>query len=422
MKVYEDFETKRNKEDEQKVLDTIKTNTTQFIKQILKQKNFGRYSCTCPFHHSHDGDFSFDKKTGMWRCWGKCDDIYSNSITVVACLYNDLTLKEYKNLDTQKRHYLYAKAFNFLKGWIETGDLVYSEILDRDENLEKAIAKVKKIDKSNTDEVLKAEFNLALASTNTQVKDYADKYFIKAHPNNAYPYLETYNLIYAKSNARLINEGRFNKEAIKEYGIYTYCDNENMPRFLRNFYFYPIYDENAVLVASQGRKFKHIKDSSRFSIPKMYNPKGFSKNKVLFGLTNVLKRYGNKFVFDSFCKSHLELLHPLKEITIHEGPADTVKAFEHGYLNSVSLMGKTISDEQISLLKKVLSPDGRVIVFLDADDPGLEASKVVVARLLEAGLTVYEGRMTTGEKDVGESTKENFFKSLGQIKKVSLSQ
>ena len=106
---------------------------------------------------------------------------------------------------------------------------------------------------------------------------------------------------------------------------------------------------------------------------------------------------------------------------LHEGPADTVKAFEHGYNNSVSLMGKTISDEQIALIKKVLSPDGRVVVFLDADEPGQEASKIVVRRLLESGLkNVYVGTMRTGEKDVGESTKEDFYKSLSMVEKVCL--
>ena len=93
-----------------------------------------------------------------------------------------------------------------------------------------------------SEDKLNAEFNLALAKTNTQVKDFADKYYIKDHPREPYPYLKTYDLIYSKKSARLIKEGRFNELAIKEYGIYTYCDNENMPRFMRNFYFYPIYD------------------------------------------------------------------------------------------------------------------------------------------------------------------------------------
>ena len=419
--IYEDYETKWNKEDEEKILNVIKTNTVKFIKEILHVKNQGRYSCICPFHHSHDADFSFDRNTGMWRCWGKCDDIYNNAITVTACLYSGLTLKEYKKLETGKRHYLYAKAYNMLKAWIDTGDIEINLEDEVDENLKKAISKVKEEDSQCSEERLNAEFNLALAKTNTQVKDFADKYYIKDHPREPFPYLKTYEYIYSKNNARLIKEGRFNERAIKEYGIYTYCDNKDMPRFMRNFYFYPIYDENARLVASQGRKFKHIKDSSNFTIPKMYNPKGFSKNKVLFGLTNVLKRHGNKFVFDSFCKSHLELINPLEEITLHEGPADTVKAFEHGYNNSVSLMGKTISEEQIALIKKVLDPRGRVVVFLDADEPGLEASKIVVSRLLDAGLkNVYVGHMTTGEKDVGESTKEDFYKSLSMVEKVSL--
>lgn len=420
-KIYEDYETKWNKEDEEKILNVIKTNTVKFIKEILHVKNQGRYSCSCPFHHSHDADFSFDKKTNMWRCWGKCDDIYNNAITVVACLYNGLTLKTYNQLTKSERHYLYTRAFNMLKSWIDTGDIEINLEDEIDINLKKAIERVSKSESMLSEEKLNAEFNLALAKTNTQVKDFADKYYIKDHPREPYPYLKTYDLIYSKQSARLIKEGRFSELAIKEYGIYTYCDNENMPRFMRNFYFYPIYDENACLVASQGRKFKHIKDSSTFSIPKMYNPKGFSKNKVLFGLTNVLKRYNNKFIFDSFCKSHLELINPLKEIMLHEGPADTVKAFEHGYNNSVSLMGKTISDEQIALIKKVLSPDGRVVVFLDADEPGQEASKIVVRRLLESGLkNVYVGTMRTGEKDVGESTKEDFYKSLSMVEKVCL--
>ena len=414
----EDFETKWNKTDEEKILNAIHSNTVRFMTEILHVKNRGKYSCTCPFHHSKDPDFSYDRKTGMWRCWGKCDAIYNNGITVVACLYNGIDLHQYNKLKKTEKHYLYTKAFLLLKNWIDNGDVGISLEDDVDENLKNALLRIKDSESLDEQEKMKSEYNYALATSNFQVKDYADKYYIKDHPEDLYPYLTVRGILYSKDKARLIKEGRFSKEAINEYEIYTYYDNKEMPRFIRNFYFYPIYDENGVLVASQGRKFKSIKDSSNFSIPKMYNPKGFSKNKVLFGLAQVLKRLGNEFVFKSYCNNELKLIHKPREIMIHEGPADTVKAFEHGYNNSVSLMGKTISDEQIALIKKVLSDDGRVIVFLDSDEPGKNASKNVCKALLDAGLNVYVGNMITGEKDVGESSKENFWESYKKVTKV----
>ena len=89
-----------------------------------------------------------------------------------------------------------------------------------------------------------------------------------------------------------------------------------------------------------------------------------------------------------------------QEITVVEGVFDAIKAGN----NSVPLLGSTLSEES-KLFQKIALYDTPVYLALDYD---AEAKSIrMIKKLLNYGIEVYKVD-TTGFKDVGEMTKEQF--------------
>ena len=113
----------------------------------------------------------------------------------------------------------------------------------------------------------------------------------------------------------------------------------------------PIHDEAGRLVAYAGRSLDGSEPRYRF-------PKGFVKSAILFNL----------YRFSS------------DEVVIVEGFFDCLNVWQAGYQNVVALMGSSLSEAQ----EKLLSRFKRIILFLDGDAAGRNATKLIADRLVRS--------------------------------------
>ncbi len=128
---------------------------------------------------------------------------------------------------------------------------------------------------------------------------------------------------------------------------------------------FPLHDRFGRVVAFSGR----IYDNSNMS--KYMN----TKETNIFKKGHCLYNYYN-------CK---EYVRKEKSVIIMEGFMDVIRASTIGIKNTVALMGTALTDEQISLIKKLSL---NVYLCLDGDDPGQVATMSVGEHLENAGLTV----------------------------------
>lgn len=75
-----------------------------------------------------------------------------------------------------------------------------------------------------------------------------------------------------------------------------------------------------------------------------------------------------------------------KEVIIVEGPWDVMKLWQAGFKNAVALLGVSISQNQMELLKR----NKHIILFLDGDDTGISAAKKLQKKLGPDRTSIYQ--------------------------------
>ena len=132
--------------------------------------------------------------------------------------------------------------------------------------------------------------------------------------------------------------------------------------FLRGRIAFPIHDELGYLVAYAGRSVDGHE-------PRYLFPPGFRKSQVVFNLHRALEpaaRQGSLAI-------------------VVEGFFDCLKVHQAGYGNVVSLMGLSASSRQSELLRTYFR---ELVLMLDGDEAGSQASRVLAQRLPTARVAV----------------------------------
>lgn len=111
----------------------------------------------------------------------------------------------------------------------------------------------------------------------------------------------------------------------------------------------PIHDEGSRLVAYAGRSVDGAK-------PRYRLPAGFMKSAILFNLHRVSS----------------------DEVVVVEGFFDCLNVWQAGHQNVIALMGCSLSAQQ----ERLLSRFKRIILLLDGDDAGVQATRVIADRLV----------------------------------------
>ena len=444
-----------------------------FMFEILGEKPVTKWSCCCPFHHSHTDDLHYNPKTGLWKCFGKCNTCFGDCILIAAMLGNDLDKDTWDKLPKKQRGKIYENTVMKLLEWIGGQKVDLSQIKDESIVFRSTSAGMTEEQIQESENFMKDYFPISV--------NYREKFakfcgwFLKKKAEQVM-LKEAFQVL--SRTSRRSTWDRFEEQSIKDFGIFdvvtkewqdkvyerslevlklsktNYPDRQSVakkvdsyiekitkelldekdeskkegirkriekykliktnllleegPKYLQNFHLYMIYDDTYRLVSFQGRLTKEAEKEGEVK-NKAYNLPNFQKQNYIYGLNVVLRKHSED-------PRYLPKEHCLDEISLHEGPADAIKAHEFGYSYATSLLGLNISSVQIELIKKYLKEDGKVIIFLDNDEAGKKASKEIAEELKKNGITCYIAR-TTINKDVGSATKEEFWESLKNAEK-----
>ena len=95
--------------------------------------------------------------------------------------------------------------------------------------------------------------------------------------------------------------------------------------------------------------------------PRYLWPKGFTKNRVVYGLREALAGPKNR------------------PLIVVEGPFNVYHLFQAGFTNTVAVFGSTLSDEQARILIKTGRP---IVLFFDGDEAGQAGMQLAARKLI----------------------------------------
>ena len=144
---------------------------------------------------------------------------------------------------------------------------------------------------------------------------------------------------------------------------------------MRNRLVFPIRDEEGILVGFGARRLTEVPGSPKY----INSPTSelYRKNELLYGLNIARKAIREKGY-----------------AILVEGYKDVLAMHAAGFGNTVALCGTALCDGHIALLKKYTS---RVLVMLDADTAGRNASEKAVSLLRMQGIRAYGVELPEGE-------------------------
>ncbi|WP_347938155.1 DNA primase [Mycoplasma feriruminatoris] len=135
--------------------------------------------------------------------------------------------------------------------------------------------------------------------------------------------------------------------------------------YFSNRIIFPIKDENNRVIGFSGRSFTKDND------PKYLNTKEnkvFKKSHLAYNISSALK-----------------ISRTLKKIIVLEGFMDVISLSRIDINNTIALMGTSLSNYHINLFKK---NNLDVLLFLDGDDPGIQANIKIAHQLLKEKINV----------------------------------
>ena len=240
-----------------------------------------------------------------------------------------------------------------------------------------------------------------------EINDTVNKYFKNNLFSNdgkqAIKYLNDRSIdkdIINEFNIGLSTNNKLNKLLDKKYNINDLIDldivkeiNGNIYDTFQNRIIFPIIDENNNVVGFSGRKYlsDDIKDNT---LSKYSN----SKETIVFKKSGTFYNINNSLI--NIKKS--------KEIIITEGFMDTIRMSSIGYKNVVALMGTAFTKDH---LDKIIKYKCKVVLNLDQDDPGVNATLSIGEELIknniEVSVIVFEDYKDSDEFIVGRG-KEAF--------------
>ncbi len=177
---------------------------------------------------------------------------------------------------------------------------------------------------------------------------------------------------------KLLKSKSYTEDKLFELGLINESSQRAYDFFTKRITF-PLWDKDGHIVGFSARIYRNEKDTSKYMN---------SKETIIFKKGETLYNYHK--AKDSAKKE--------KEIIVVEGFMDAIRCAANGITNVVALQGTAMTNEQISLLKKLRV---RVTLCLDNDNAGLIATISNGEELIKNGLEVNVIRLS-GEKDPDE--------------------
>lgn len=319
---------------------------SSYLPVIQKGKN---YVAVCPFHDDHSPSLVISKERQIFNCF-TCRT--GGNVFSFVMKYENVGFLEAVKIVADKIGYSLANI-NFQ----ESVDSKYKkeyEIMEiakkfyvNNMNTELGIEAKGYLQKRGITDAIIKEFNIGLAT------------------------IEKDNLY------KLLTSKKYNIEDLEDLGLIN-KSGINVYDTFSNRIIIPIEDLKGQIVGFTGRIF-HGEDLAKYINTK--ETVIFKKSQLLFNYHNARDEIRNQ-----------------KQVLVVEGNMDAIKVSASGIKNVVALMGVALSSVQIDFLKKLRVP---VVLILDNDNAGLDATVKLGEILLEAGIDVRVVRLS-GAKDPDE--------------------
>lgn len=299
----------------------------------LNEKN----KALCPFHDDHSPSFSVHPDKQIYKCFS-CGE--SGNVITFVQKYNGVSFEEALKIladrvgiklnvkSPVKKNSAYQKFYEIN----DTALKFFKNNLISNEGREA----LKYLGDRNIDKDIINEFNIGLA-TNNKLTDLLSK--------------------------------KYDVNDLIEVDICKSINGKTYDTF-QNRIIFPIIDEDNNVIAFSGRKYlsDDLKDNTLSKYSNSRETNIFKKSGTFYNINNALINIKKS-----------------KEIIITEGFMDTIRMSTIGYKNVVALMGTAFTREH---LDKVIKYKCKVVLNLDQDDPGKNATLSIGEELIKNNIDV----------------------------------
>lgn len=342
---------------------------TLISEYIPLKKSGSNFKTNCPFHQEKSPSFVVSPERQIWHCFGcgKGGDAFS-------------FLMEYENMDFPEALRVLAKK---------------AGVKLRESGFQKGVFSEKeKIYKINSQA---AKFYNFILTKHAIGKD-ALTYLVKKrglNPNLIDNYLIGFSPHDNSLSNYLIEKKDCKKEDLLTAGL-SYIKDGKLVDFFRGRIMFPLTDHRGNIVGFSGRS---LVDTAQSKYINTKETVVYHKGSLFFGLDRArdeIKKKGSAIIV--------------------EGEFDALSAYKNGIKNIVAIKGTALTENQANLLSRFTK---KVILCLDQDEAGFEATKRSLPFLEKSGMTI--DIITLSEKDPDEELKKSpagFKKALAKAQGI----
>jgi DNA primase len=340
------------------VVDEVKSriDIADLVGEQVPLKRAGRnFSGLCPFHSERTPSFIVSPERQTWHCFGACatgGDVFT------------FVMKR-ENID-------FGEALRMLA---QRAGVMLAERRDPQED-----EREQRLLQAN--EAAAAFFHNALlhAKQGTGARDYLQQRGLDAET------IEAFQLGYSPDSwdalrQHLVERG-FDEAELLAAGLLVESDRGGYDRF-RNRLMFPIRDERGRVVGFGARQLATESNTPDTGAKYINTPQSpvFDKSALLYALDRAK-----------------EAIRRERTAIVVEGYMDAIAAHQHGITNVVASMGTALTERQIRALERL---KGRVLLALDADAAGIEATLRALQEAGEAG-AIHTTAAAAGPADLSE--------------------
>ena len=332
-----------------------KIDLVSLISEYLTLKKAGRnFTTLCPFHNEKTPSFVISPERQIWHCFGcgRGGDAFT-------------FLMEYEKIEFLEALKVLGKKVGIE---IKTGDFAKS-------------SKRQKIYELNKTALDFYHYILTKHRAGEKPLDYLLK---KRKLNKGL--IESFGLGFAPSNNSLsrylLGKKKSQRQDLLEAGL-SFQSRGELVDFFRGRIIFPLTDARGNILGFSGRG---LLDSDT---PKYINTKEtivYHKGSTFFGINKAISEIKEK-----------------NEAIIMEGEFDVISAFREGIKNAVAIKGTALTSEQSTFLSRICQ---KIILCLDQDEAGIEATKRSLSILEDTDLTSYVAKIPDN-KDPDDALNKN---------------
>ena len=298
------------------------------IPLITRGKNL---FCVCPFHNDTNPSMSVSREKQIYRCWscGESGNVFT-------------FLMKYENID-------FKEALRYLgdRVGIDTGSVKVSKKTTKFDKLYEAYNLSVKYFQNNLNSTIGRGAREYLQNRKID-EDLIKEFEIGLS-------LESYDDL-----TKLLTGKNYDLVTLNRIGLSS--DNHDM---YNDRIMFPLYDVSGRVVGFSGRIYK---DNGQNKYLNTKETDIFKKGELLY----------HYHIAREECRIS-------RSVIVMEGFMDVIRASSIGIKNTVALMGTAMTDQQISLIKRL---SDNIVLCLDGDGPGQHAMLSIGDNLLSRGIEV----------------------------------